>query len=425
MEGFNGDYREYKLDNGLHIILLDRQDRIINGYLAVDFGALNEERGEEGLVHFLEHNLMNGGTKKYPSEDISKIRDRLAHTNAITNLDRTTFPVEMLAEDLELYLDLISEVIFNPKFDEKMFEQQRQRVLREISEKRSDSAYQDMRDYRKALFLDHPAIYEGLGKESVIENATLEDVKRLYAKGYNAGNMQLYLVGKLPENIDELIAKYFADKPTGKSTKFEFPLMYKSDFKLGLYRPAPDLVNQAHPEESNCVLRVATVVPPAESEYYSALFLLNKILGVGSNSRVQKSISKKKGLAYNINSYYERNNNVGCIYVKGEVISLKQQEAINAVFEEFAKLRAEKVTEEELNNIKRKLVFGHAKSFGTNEGNLDYIVDYKKYGKTPSQMIEGYNAVTPEQIREAAQKFLPESRERGKYVMMVRDPLLK
>jgi hypothetical protein len=75
---------EYELDNGLFVVLQRTPTRTVAGKLRVHHGALHEEEGEEGLAHFLEHNLISGGTEKYTPEEVDELRVTFGNFNAYT-----------------------------------------------------------------------------------------------------------------------------------------------------------------------------------------------------------------------------------------------------------------------------------------------------------------------------------------------------
>jgi zinc protease len=143
MATINGNYREFRLDNGLFVALQETPTQTVSGRLRVWHGALNEKKGEEGIAHFLEHTLMTGGSQKYDPERADEIRGTFGSFNAFTGLERTFFPVDMLAEDSQLFLEYVSDAAFNPRFVTSRVEEERQRVLRETADAKSNPGFKD------------------------------------------------------------------------------------------------------------------------------------------------------------------------------------------------------------------------------------------------------------------------------------------
>ena len=424
MSTLNGSYREFTLDNGLHVMLQNTPTQTISGRLRVNFGALNEQPGEEGLAHFLEHTLMTGGSTKYSPEETDRVRGTFGSYNAMTGLDKTFFPVDILSEDLGLYLDFVSDITFNPRLDATRFEEERQRVLRETSDAKSNPGFKDGQAYQKAFFGEgSPHTYFTLGNEDVIRSVTPEQMRQFQARGYGASNMDLILVGNLPDDIEELVHRNFRDRPAGDNTKFQFPKNPDLENRTLIHSHAPELYNQDQPQESSAQLSMGIVAPTETTDDSYAVEMLTQILGGDGNSRLFQTVSQRKGLAYGVGSQYACQNNSGSIYVGGSIQSTRADEAIDAIFEEMKGMQEKPVSGKELDRLKRNSRYGIAKAFETNEGHTNAI--QSKYDKniTPEEHLAKIDAVTPADVQRAAQVYLPKDREQGKYVLMLRDPL--
>ena len=119
MEVLNNNYQRYKLENGLIVSLQNTPTQTVAAELDINYGEVHEKKGEEGIAHFLEHVLYSGGTEKYPPEKVIEIFEGFGKSNATTSVNKTFFQGDMLEEDLELYLELISSIVFTPKFDKE------------------------------------------------------------------------------------------------------------------------------------------------------------------------------------------------------------------------------------------------------------------------------------------------------------------
>ena len=424
MGDLNADYRELRLDNGLVVALQNTPTSTINGRLRVHHGGLHEREGEEGLAHFLEHTIMMAGGKKFTPKVAKEIMGTFGHINATTSSHETCFPVGMIAEDLELYLDFISDIAFNPRLDSDKVNQEREIVLRETADARSIPTFQDNKDFMDALYgEDSPHAYFVLGKEEVVDKATPHDLREFHQRGYSPNNMDLILVGALPENVDELVIRYFSDKSRGPGQKFNFPINPALKRKTILHRHAPEILNHQHPDQSSAGLSIGFVGPTQDAEDSYATSRLTDILGGDANSRLFKKVREEMGLAYGIGSSYLAGNNMGSVNISGSVQSTRANEAIDAIFTEMEHLKNNLVDKEELDRIKRNHIYGLLKYFESNDGHANGIEIKWDKGLTPELHLKKMNAVTPEMVREAARKYFPENRDDGKYVLLLRDPL--
>ncbi len=426
MATINGNYREFRLDNGLFVALQETPTQTVSGGLRVWHGALNEEKGEEGIAHFLEHILMTSGSQKYDPKRADEIRGIFGSFNAFTGLERTFFPVDMLAEDSQLFLEYVSDTAFNPRFETSRVEEERQRVLRETADAKSNPKFKDDRAYGEAFFgQNSPHTYFILGNEAVVGSASVDTLRGFHERGYHPNNMDLILVGALPKNIEELVQQNFGQFQSGSGEKVEFPRNPQLYGATVLHTSAPELYNHENPKQSSAQLTIGIVAPTETDENSYAVNMLINILGGDANSRLFQSVSQRKGLAYGVGALYDGSNNKGVIYISGSVHSVRANEAIDAIFEEMAKLRTDLVSPESLERLKRNSRYNIAKTFETNAGHVNAIELKMDKGLTPEHYLERMEAVTPEKIREAAVKYLPQNRADGRYVLSLRDPLKK
>ena len=134
-----------------------------------------------------------------------------------------------------------------------------------------------------------------------------------------------------------------------------------------------------------------------------------------------QSIRQRKGLAYGIQSGYDGSFNRGVMYVSAGVPSVRQEESIDAIFEEMARLQRKPVSVRELERIRKAGRYAIAKHFETNQGHVFAIERKNDAGITPEIAMNNWNKITPEKLQEVAQRYLP--KRDGKYVLMIRDPL--
>jgi predicted Zn-dependent peptidase len=251
--------------------------------------------------------------------------------------------------------------------------------------------------------------------------ATPDDLRAFHARGYHANNMDIVLVGNLPKGVEDLVRKYFEGKPTGEGRKFEFPPIAPLERQVVIHTSAPELYNNDSPEHSSAHFSLSFLVPSTLHEDSYALSILTCILGGDTHSRLFKAVSQCKQLAYGIGSSYETTYNKGVIKISGNIISKRQGEALETIFDEMEKLKSQPVNSTEIERIKRNWRYLIAKQFEANRGYIKEIERKIDYGQTTQQFLEEINRITPKKIMEVANRYLP-SRD-GNYVLLIRDPL--
>ncbi len=423
MADFRQGYQEFELGNGLKVALQRTPTKTIAGRLKVDFGSGHELPGEEGLAHFLEHVLPSGGSEKFSPEQQDATYRRFGYFNAQTGKEFTQFPVDMLPEDLRLYLEFVSDFAFRPGLDPRKVDMERGRIMREISD-REGSTSKDMDDYTKAYFRNEFYEITTLGKELVVRAATPEDLRRMHSRGYGASNMNLILVGDLPPDAEDSVRKFFEGEPPGERLELVYPAIQPLDESVVLHRSAPDIINRQNPLESNSVVSITMFGPNINHRDSYAFRVMTNILGNGPGCRLFRRISEGAQLAYGIGASYSLFDSYGGLNIQGNVTASRQEEAIDMIFDEMARLREEPVDPRELDKEKRDAIYGIAKKLETNDGHIYSIERWLDRKETPEDFIQKMSTVTAEDVREVARRYLPASRASPGYVMLIRDPLL-
>ena len=278
-------YQEYKLKNGLKVALLKTPTQTVSCLFRIWHSALYESKKEHGIAHFLEHILVTGGTKKYNPETVKEIIGKFGYFNAYTSLFNIYFQADILKEDLEMLLDLLAEQIFYPRFDKLKINEERQRILREISDIKSHPAFDDGIIYKENFYgKNSPYIYFVPGDESLLKTFQLKDFEKFHKSGFLPNIMDIIIVGSLPKNIKQLIEKYFGKAEKGKSKRISIPKQKNLTEPVLIESKAPELLNSDNPENSTAHLDIIFIGPNDADENRYLVNFLTHILGGDSQS---------------------------------------------------------------------------------------------------------------------------------------------
>lgn len=428
------DFEQYVFPNGFRLAWQRTPTSTIFGNLRINHGALHEKEGEEGMAHFLEHMLIEGGTEKYTPEEQAIIKGDFGYANAFTSRDRTMIPWGMIPSGLESYLDMAAQMVFHPRLDSKTLEQQRRVVLREIARSRGAPDFKDViKFYWPALARDRDHTYFVLGNEKVIEAADEQKLRYFHKMGYSPNNMILMLAGDLPADIIDRVGKYFGDEQKGEGRPFEFSQVSPLNEKAVRYFKAEDLLDKDNPQESNSELMLGIVVPDEFHPDSSNLAVASEILGKSWTSGLKRRIRSEEGMSYDIGSSYKGDKRFGYFEINGKIHAKRQERAIDIIFEEMGKLKLTQDDDEVLRAKKRasyRAAIGLRNTFRrlvniddpVNVGaiaSMDYVFE----GRIPIvEQLSKIGHVNPFTLQTAAEKYLPSDREKDNYVLLVRDP---
>ena len=163
----------------------------------VGIGSVDENPADAGVSHFLEH-LLFKGTPTRSARQIAEAVDSVGgDMNAFTTKEYTAFYLRLLAEDVDLGLDILSDIMWSPAFRAHEVDAERQVILEEILMHGDEPADLVHDLFAEALFADHPLGREVLGEEPTIRAMSPEAIGGFHHRHYRPVNMVFAAAGAL------------------------------------------------------------------------------------------------------------------------------------------------------------------------------------------------------------------------------------
>ncbi|MEO0302101.1 MAG: pitrilysin family protein, partial [candidate division WOR-3 bacterium] len=207
-------YITLEFSNGLKLIYDKREKSDIFTFLVlVNSGSFNEEKGCEGLTHFLEHMLFDGN-EKFSREELRKNFDKFGlYVNGFTREDYTAYFFSGPDKNFKEGIYLLYLMLFKSNFPDKEFEKEKGVVLQEMYQDRS-------REYNIIKEKVDSIIYKGtnyshpvIGYENTIKNLKKEKVIEFYKRFYAPNNMTIFVMGDIDEKeLIDLLKKTFGNE---------------------------------------------------------------------------------------------------------------------------------------------------------------------------------------------------------------------
>src|SRR5665213_62505 len=180
----------------------------------VGTGSRDEAPEMAGSSHFLEH-LLFKGTETRSAAAIAEAVDEVGGDfNAFTTKEYTSFYIRLLAEHVELGLDILSDIMWRPALRASDLDAERQVILDEILMHADEPADEAAEQSSATLFPDHQLGREVLGTESSVEAMTALRIREFFEEHYLPGNMVVAVAGDLGH--DAVVAGL--DERSGGST---------------------------------------------------------------------------------------------------------------------------------------------------------------------------------------------------------------
>lgn len=281
------------LENGLKIITIRKESRIMAVNLGFRTGSMKDPAGKKGLSHFLEHMLFTGTKKRSHTQLNADFEFLGGDVNAFTDLTQLIFSIAALTEEMEPALELLSDVIQNSVFSEEETEREKQVILSEYKEGLEDletTAFDLL--YEKG-WPDEPLKFNVIGDLESIEGLQLSDLIAHKNRYLIPGNAVLTIASHLEHEAMVAFAKrYFKDWQSGTPVN---DLILDSVNEPGSWETETDNSEMA----TVCLVYAFPDLPDADK---TALKVLNRRLGDSDNSLLFREIRLKRGLSYDIYS---------------------------------------------------------------------------------------------------------------------------
>ncbi len=399
------NYKKHQLSNGLKVIThFDESTPIVALNLLYNVGARDEHPEKTGFAHLFEH-LMFGGSINIPNFD-EPLQQVGGENNAFTNNDITNYYITLPKENIETAFWLESDRMLSLAFTDKSLEVQRNVVIEEFRQRYLNQPYGDVWLHLRPLaYKVHPYQWATIGKEiSHIENATMQDVKDFFFSHYRPNNAILVVAGNIQhEEVIQLSEKWFGNIPAGEIKKRNLPQEPKQTEarKLTLERDVT----------ANAIYKAYHICKRTDEKFY-IFDLISDLLSRGNSSRFYKSLIKEQKLFSEIEAYVTGDLDPGLFVISGKLSDgVSYEKAEQAILIEIHKLQTEIITDKDLqklkNNVESHHVFAQmsvlnkamALAFAELMGDIDLV----------NKEVEKYNAITSQQIKDIANKYLIEN----------------
>ncbi len=393
------------LDNGLTLLVLEQHALpFVTVRLSVKAGAVYDPPGKEGLAN-LSANLLTRGTKHYNAQQLAQAVEFVGgQISSSGGQDFTTISLTILTKDLDLGFKLLSEVTSQPTFLQEELDREKKEIVGDIIQQKEDPAAVASKKFSQLLYGTHPYWHPVEGLEESVPKLTRQDTVDFYRTYYVPNNSVMVVVGDINQaRLDKLLAKYFA-------------AWAKKEVKLPSI-PTPKPLTGKTRELIDQKLAQATVLLGHEGisrhhpDYYT-LYTMNYILGGGGfSSRMLANTRDEQGLAYSAASYFYPAFYGGSFRVTVQTKNENTPRVIESALAEIKRIRSEMVSEDDLSAAKSYLTGSFPLKLDTNSKVAGYLVYMENFGLGLDyfeQFPKKIEAVTREQILEAAKKYLDE-----------------
>ncbi|HII4513134.1 M16 family metallopeptidase [Clostridium perfringens] len=320
MKRWTFDENTIILPNGLKVITIKKDTRLASINIGVNIGSLYEDEKELGMSHFVEHMLFKG-TKNRSNEQLNRELEFLGGDyNAYTDYISTVYSITCLDEEFEKGIELLSDMVLNSSFDEKEMKKEKGVVLSEIKSDKDDIEDLSISRTHEYAF-DKSALRNSIaGTEEHVKGFKRKQVYDFYKKYYTPDNCVIVTVSAFShEQMQKIITDLFG-KWEGKSHK-------KAEI---IKEENKELVKTTYKSqiEQGTVTYLYAFKEVCEKDKLP-LKILSYKLAESSNSILFRKLREERGLAYDVYSQMDLDENVNTMNIFTSV----REESIDEVIE--------------------------------------------------------------------------------------------
>ena len=447
-------YNTYTLDNGLRIIHLPSDSKVVYCGYQINAGTRNEEPGEEGLAHFCEHVTFKGTERRKAWHILNCLESVGGDLNAYTNKEGTVYYSAILKEHIARAVDLLSDIVFHSVYPQAEIDKEVEVICDEIESYNDSPAELIYDEFENILFKGSPLGHNILGTAEQVRSFKTEDALRFTRKLYRPDNAIFFAYGdidfkklvKLLKTLNfehgtlnfmnsktsetpaetlnlELGTLNFMNSKTSETPAAEMEAgdanhkVQSSMFKVQSKEVQSKVAGQTIVMQKNthqAHVMIGTRAYDVNDDRRMPLYLLNNMLGgPGMNAKLNLALREHNGLVYTVESTMVSYGDTGTwsIYFGCDEHDVKR--CLRLVRKELDKFMQKPLSDAQLKAAKKQIK-GQIGVACDNRENfaLDFGKSFLHYGweKNVDRLYEQVDEITATQIQAVAQELFDKDR---------------
>jgi predicted Zn-dependent peptidase len=417
-------YNTYTLDNGLRIIHLPSDSKVVYCGYQINAGTRDEEPGEEGLAHFCEHVTFKGTERRKAWHILNCLESVGGDLNAYTNKEGTVYYAAILKEHIARAVDLLSDIVFHSTYPQQEIDKEVEVICDEIESYNDSPAELIYDEFENILFKGNSLGHNILGTAEQVRQFTTEDALRFTRKLYRPDNAVFFAYGDIDfkKLVTLLKRSVGSEELRVKSEEFncceERRVKSTGSEERRVKSEEPNspkgqtIVMEKHTHQAHVM--IGTQAYDVHDDRRMPLYLLNNILGgPGMNAKLNLALREHNGLVYTVESTMVAYGDTGTwsIYFGCDEHDVKR--CLRLVRKELDRFMEKPLSDAQLRAAKKQIK-GQIGVACDNRENfaLDFGKSFLHYGweKNVDRLYEQVDEITAQQIQSVAQELFDEHR---------------
>ncbi|HEX6191455.1 MAG TPA: pitrilysin family protein [Chitinophagaceae bacterium] len=393
-----------KLANEMRLYGIESKEvPLVQFEIVIGGGQLLDNINKVGVANMLARMMTQGTKRKTPAELEEAIQQLGASINVFAGTEDIRISVNTLAKNFQPTVDLVKEILLEPRWDAKEFDLIKQSVLSQLKQQEGDPNSIAQQQYNELIYgRSNIRSRNILGSSASVKEITMEDLKNFYSNYISPSVTRVHVVGaidqiKITNGLKDLVAAW-------KPKKFDipsWPIAQENNTAKVFFFDVPDA--------KQSVLRIGyPALSITDADYYPAS-VMNYILGGGGfASQLTQQLREGKGYTYGINSSFSGTHTPGPFTIASGVrsnVTYESTQLIKDILENYSK----NYSADDLATTKSFLIKSNARAFETAGAKLSMLENISKYGWKPNYVLDREKIVkemTVDKIKSLSNKYL-------------------
>jgi predicted Zn-dependent peptidase len=379
--------------DGFKVIYKPTSNQIVSVRLFIKGGTSNYTKEQEGIENLMLDLITTSGTAKYPKSDYNRLLDKMGSTiGGNSGLDFGNIALNCVNRNFENSWSIFDEVINSPIFDEAEFKKQREAMVSNVQQEKSDPDSYLTEMAMNDAFANLNYDKNTNGSEESLNKLTLEDLKNHFKKVMNKKQTFLVVVGKIDKaQLIEKVKKLTKNMPVGNFIPAKQTMLTINKSTLN---------TEERKIATNYIRGVMNGAAYGTDEQY-AMQLAFGIL----QDRLFDEIRTNRSLSYAPAAFYQTNMNP-CSNVY--VTTTDPDQAVQVIIDEIKKIKTVGFSTQEIENQKSSYVTTYYMGLETNAAQSQGlgINEVKGSYKNFNDFITNINQVPAKDVNAVVKKYL-------------------
>ncbi|WP_132051595.1 M16 family metallopeptidase [Pseudocnuella soli] len=391
-------YEKAVLDNGVEVYAINAGTEDVLQIEWVFYAGNSYEH--KNLVAASTNFLLKNGTSQ---KNAFQINEHFEYYGAYMNRncynETATLSIHTLSKHLPHLLPVVKELVTDSVFPQEELDTYRQNMKQRLRVNLKKSDFVASRLIDTYLYgEDHP--YGKYSKFEDFDALEQEELKKFFSEYYQQGKLIIFVAGKLPQNIFELLNQSFGDLNI-KTVDVPEPAIVPATERK--YR----VINDQQGVQG--AIRLASPFPNRHHPDFMKVQVLNNLFGGFFGSRLMSNIREDKGYTYGIYSYLQNHLQQSAWVISTEAGRDVSEATVAEVYKEMERLRNEPVDDEELLLVRNYMM---GSILGDLDGPFHIINRWKNIilnGLTGQYFYDQINTIksaSAEELQALANKYL-------------------